>query len=248
MSDPSARPAASPHRLRPPRGPGATRRRTRSRPSRWPCGSAPPGSRATSGSPPTARRCSTTTAWSGGALRRRSIARSPAPSCPPTSRRSPSCTRPAAPTSTLSLDVKDPAAFDRRAWPWPAPPARRGRRAPLAVPPPTGSRWSTWRAPGRRRAPRRLDPAAAASRRAPSAGPPRWRHAGIDAVNLHHTDWTGGLTTLFHRFGVLRLRLGRPARRGCSTSCSTWASTASTATTSTAWSTPCADAYPVEAR
>ena len=27
--------------------------------------------------------------------------------------------------------------------------------------------------------------------------------AGIDAVNLHHTDWTGGLTTLFHRFGRL---------------------------------------------
>jgi glycerophosphoryl diester phosphodiesterase len=26
--------------------------------------------------------------------------------------------------------------------------------------------------------------------------------AGIDAVNLHHTDWTGGLTTLFHRFGI----------------------------------------------
>jgi glycerophosphoryl diester phosphodiesterase len=26
---------------------------------------------------------------------------------------------------------------------------------------------------------------------------------GIDAVNLHHTDWTGGLTTLFHRFEVL---------------------------------------------
>lgn len=23
---------------------------------------------------------------------------------------------------------------------------------------------------------------------------------GIDAVNLHATDWTGGLTTLFHRF------------------------------------------------
>jgi glycerophosphoryl diester phosphodiesterase len=28
-------------------------------------------------------------------------------------------------------------------------------------------------------------------------------NAGIDAVNLHHTDWSGGLTTLFHRFGVL---------------------------------------------
>lgn len=26
--------------------------------------------------------------------------------------------------------------------------------------------------------------------------------AGIDAVNLHHTDWTGGLATLFHRFGI----------------------------------------------
>jgi glycerophosphoryl diester phosphodiesterase len=24
--------------------------------------------------------------------------------------------------------------------------------------------------------------------------------AGIDAVNLHYSDWTGGLTTLFHRF------------------------------------------------
>ena len=23
---------------------------------------------------------------------------------------------------------------------------------------------------------------------------------GVDAVNLHYTDWTGGLTTLFHRF------------------------------------------------
>ncbi len=27
--------------------------------------------------------------------------------------------------------------------------------------------------------------------------------AGIDAVNLHHSDWSGGLTTLFHRFDVL---------------------------------------------
>ena len=27
--------------------------------------------------------------------------------------------------------------------------------------------------------------------------------AGIDAVNLHHTEWTAGLTTLFHRFGRL---------------------------------------------
>jgi glycerophosphoryl diester phosphodiesterase len=27
--------------------------------------------------------------------------------------------------------------------------------------------------------------------------------AGIDTVNLHHEEWTGGLTALFHRFGVL---------------------------------------------
>jgi glycerophosphoryl diester phosphodiesterase len=27
--------------------------------------------------------------------------------------------------------------------------------------------------------------------------------AGVHAVNLHHSEWTGGLTTLFHRFGVL---------------------------------------------
>jgi glycerophosphoryl diester phosphodiesterase len=27
--------------------------------------------------------------------------------------------------------------------------------------------------------------------------------AGVDAVNLHESDWTGGLTTLFHRFNVL---------------------------------------------
>jgi glycerophosphoryl diester phosphodiesterase len=37
---------------------------------------------------------------------------------------------------------------------------------------------------------------------------PLERHAfelsslGIDAMNMHHTDWTGGLVALFHRFGV----------------------------------------------
>ena len=28
------------------------------------------------------------------------------------------------------------------------------------------------------------------------------RERGIDAVNLHHTDWSGGLVALYHRFGV----------------------------------------------
>jgi glycerophosphoryl diester phosphodiesterase len=26
------------------------------------------------------------------------------------------------------------------------------------------------------------------------------RDAGIEAINMHHTDWSGGLVTLFHRF------------------------------------------------
>ena len=26
---------------------------------------------------------------------------------------------------------------------------------------------------------------------------------GINALNMHHSDWSGGLTTLFHRFGIL---------------------------------------------
>ncbi len=30
----------------------------------------------------------------------------------------------------------------------------------------------------------------------------RLRSVGIDAVNLHHSDWTGGLVTLYHRFAV----------------------------------------------
>ncbi|MGH9152025.1 MAG: glycerophosphodiester phosphodiesterase [Acidimicrobiales bacterium] len=29
--------------------------------------------------------------------------------------------------------------------------------------------------------------------------------AGVDALNLHHTDWTAGFATLLHRFGVLAL-------------------------------------------
>jgi glycerophosphoryl diester phosphodiesterase len=33
---------------------------------------------------------------------------------------------------------------------------------------------------------------------------------GIDAVNMHHSDWNGGLTTLFHRFD--RFALGWDAQ------------------------------------
>ncbi len=37
--------------------------------------------------------------------------------------------------------------------------------------------------------------------------------AGIDAVNLHHSEWTGGLTTLFHRFGRLAFAWGAQHER-----------------------------------
>ncbi len=30
----------------------------------------------------------------------------------------------------------------------------------------------------------------------------RLQQLGIDAINLHHSDWSGGLVTLFHRFGL----------------------------------------------
>ncbi len=30
----------------------------------------------------------------------------------------------------------------------------------------------------------------------------RLRNAGIEVINMHHSDWTAGLTTLFHRFGI----------------------------------------------
>ncbi len=31
---------------------------------------------------------------------------------------------------------------------------------------------------------------------------------GVDGISLHHTDWSGGMTTLFHRFGRLGLAWG----------------------------------------
>lgn len=47
-------------------------------------------------------------------------------------------------------------------------------------------------------------------REGPERRAARLADAGIDAVNMHATDWTGGLTTLFHRFR--RLTLGWDAQ------------------------------------
>lgn len=37
-------------------------------------------------------------------------------------------------------------------------------------------------------------------REGPERRAARLRELGVDAINLHHTDWNGGLVTLFHRF------------------------------------------------
>ena len=100
----------------------------------------------------------------------------------------------------LSLDVKDPAAFDRVV----AVAAAAGGPAleHLWL---CHHRWeqvAEWR--GRCDRVRLVDSTRldrireGAERRAATLAA-----RGIDAINLHQTDWTGGLTTLFHRFGVL---------------------------------------------
>ena len=89
-------------------------------------------------------------------------------------------------------------------------------------PSPTRSSWST-------------RPGCGGSRRAPSAGPPPWPTLGVDAVNMHATDWTGGLTTLFHRFERLAFGWDAQFERVLQSACWRWAATPSTATTSTGW-------------
>ena len=97
----------------------------------------------------------------------------------------------------LSLDVKDPAAVDRvvsvaRA-------AGAGAPGRLWLCHPTLDRLVEWR-------PRLPDVRLVDSTRLDrlTEGPERraadLRAAGVDAVNLHHSDWSGGLVTLFHRF------------------------------------------------
>lgn len=97
----------------------------------------------------------------------------------------------------LSLDVKDPAAG-------PVVVALVREAAPALLP----RLWLCDHDVGRLAALRPLDPAVrlvnSTQLRRMKEGPERraamLAEAGIDAVNLHHSEWTGGLTTLFHRF------------------------------------------------
>jgi len=98
----------------------------------------------------------------------------------------------------LSLDVKDPAAVDATV---------QVARAAGAVDQlwlchPDWERVATWRA-----AHPHVHLVDSTRLRAMRDGPERraaqLADAGIDAVNLHVSDWTGGLTTLFHRFEIV---------------------------------------------
>lgn len=97
----------------------------------------------------------------------------------------------------LSLDVKDPAAIDAT-----LDAARQvGAEEQLWLCHPDWELVATWRA-------RTADAKLVDSTRIAKIkdGPERramsLQDAGIDCINLHESDWTGGLTTLFHRFGI----------------------------------------------
>jgi glycerophosphoryl diester phosphodiesterase len=100
----------------------------------------------------------------------------------------------------LSLDVKDPAALD----------------AVLATADAVGARGNLWLChpdidllAGWRDQAEGAHLVASTKLRAFTDGTERaaaeLSRLAIDAVNLHHTEWTGGLTTLFHRFELVCL-------------------------------------------
>jgi glycerophosphoryl diester phosphodiesterase len=100
----------------------------------------------------------------------------------------------------VSLDVKDPAAFDRTLQVAEAAGGHAVERLWLC--------YHDWQQVARWRetcaAVRLVDstflghmPSGPEERAATLAA------VGVDAVNLHHSEWTGGLTSLFHRFEVL---------------------------------------------
>lgn len=107
----------------------------------------------------------------------------------------------------LSLDVKDPAAG-------PATVATVREAAPDLL----GRLWLCYPNWGAAAAMRPVDPdirlvdstRLGRIKEGPERRAAVLADAGVDAINLHQSDWTGGLTTLFHRFG--RYALGWDAQ------------------------------------
>lgn len=101
---------------------------------------------------------------------------------------------------SLSLDVKDPAAFPRIVEV--ARVAGDGAPDRLWLCHPDWETVAGWR--GEADDVRLVDSTRLhRMKHGPERRAAALKKAGIDAVNLHHSDWTGGLTTLFHRFGLL---------------------------------------------
>ena len=98
----------------------------------------------------------------------------------------------------LSLDVKDAAAFEPTVR---AAEAAGASRSPLPLPPGLASRVATWRP--RSDAIRLVDSTRIHKlKEGPERRAMTLRNAGIDVINMHESDWSAGLTTLFHRFGI----------------------------------------------
>lgn len=105
----------------------------------------------------------------------------------------------------LSLDVKDPDALDAVL----AAARMAGAEDRLWLCHPELERLQDWR--GRCGAAHLVHSTRlAALDGGPERHAARLRDLGIDAVNLHHSEWSGGMTTLFHRFG--RVALGWDAQ------------------------------------
>ena len=100
----------------------------------------------------------------------------------------------------LSLDVKDPSAAEAAV----AVAEAAGAEARLWLCHPSWEQAARWRALSPRV--RLVDSTRLRRmREGPERRAARLAEAGVDAVNLHYVDWNLGLTTLFHRFGVLAL-------------------------------------------
>ena len=97
----------------------------------------------------------------------------------------------------LSLDVKDPAAFG----PTVAVARDAGASEHLYLCHPDWELVATWRRDAEEV--RLVDSTRIGKiKEGPERRAMSLRDAGIDVVNMHESDWTGGLTTLFHRFGI----------------------------------------------
>lgn len=134
--------------------------------------------------------------FAGGRLRRRPIARTLAADLPPHIPHLATLYRECGSAFDLSLDIKDPAAITHVV----AAARDAGAEHRLWVCHPDWEVVATWR---------ELSPAVklvdstrlGRIKEGPERRAALLREAGIDALNMHHSDWSGGLIALVHRFG-----------------------------------------------